>query len=95
MNTPKRQMKMTPEQQAEHGAKMLAEFDRRCPVGTKVWYYTILPFGPVKETTVQKKAWLLKDNHPVCKLRGISGGVSIFHIFAIDESRRTSIQFAE
>lgn len=92
---PKSRTKRTPEQQAEHNQRSIGEFDSMYPVGTTVWYWTALPFGPVRETKIKHGAWALGSGDLVCKVEGVSGGVSIWHIQQVDESRRSEIKFIE
>ena len=84
---------MTPEQQGKYNERLIVAFNKTFPIGTKVWYFTTVPFGPIKETTIRGKAWLLKSGHPVCKVLGVSGGVSILHVKPVNESLRPSLTF--
>lgn len=71
----------TPEQQAAHDRQILADFDARFPVGTRVRYFVTLPFGPLRVTTIRSRAWRLGDGEAVASVDGQAGGVSIWHIF--------------
>lgn len=92
--TRKGRTQRTPEQQAAHEKQIIDAFDQQFPVGTSVWYWQSLPFGPVTETKIRYGAWFLDCGEPVCKVEGKGGGVSIWHITAVDESRRDQINFA-
>ena len=89
----RRQQLLTPDQQAEHDQKIVDEFNARFPVGTRVWYWKTLPFGPVVETTVRGPAFTSDAGLSVCFLTGISGYVSTMHVREIDESRRQDLNF--
>src|SRR5688572_733300 len=86
---------LSPEQSHERDAKLIADFDSSHPVGSNVWYWTSLPFGPVRETTVRRSACIMPSGEPVCFVDGVSGCVSIWHISAVDESRRSQINFVQ
>jgi hypothetical protein len=90
--TKKGRTRLTPEQQAAHDDKILADFNARYPVDTVVWYWTTLPFGPVKETKIRCGAWFIPSGQFVCKVDGVAGGVSIWHIREVDESRRDEVK---
>lgn len=77
----RRRQRLSAEQQAEHERREIADFAARFPVGAAVHYYSTLPFGPVVETTVASEPWALGSGHVAVKLAGISGGVSIYHVF--------------
>lgn len=87
--------RFTPEQQAEHDKKIIADFDRRFPVGSRIWFWTSLPSGPVLETTIQRGAFVARSGDVVCFLDNFSGFVSIWFVQEIDESRRADLQFVE
>lgn len=79
----------------EHVQNDIDEFNAKYPVGTTVWYYLKLPFGPVYETAIRHAAWALDCNEIVCKVRGKAGGISIRHIQLPDESRRDDLEFTD
>jgi len=84
----KKRTRRTPEQQEKHTKDIIDKFNAEHPIGKVVWYWSTLPFGPVKETKIWDSAWALPSDEIVCKVDGIAGGVSIFHITDVDESRR-------
>ena len=86
---------LSPEQAAANDAKMIADFDAQFPIGKNVWYWTVLPFGPVRETQIREAAWILPSGQPVCMVKGVSGSVSIWHIQEVDESRRKDVEFVK
>lgn len=90
--TRKRRQILTPEQRAEHDQQSVDGWNARFPVGTTVWYWHSLPFGPVTETTVRADAFIAYSGEPVCFLKGISGYVSVFHVFPPDEARREHLK---
>lgn len=65
---------------AAHEKSMCEKFNAKFPVGTRVVYWSTLPFGPAIETRIRHGAWILASGDPVCKVDGVAGGVSIFHI---------------
>jgi len=91
----KKRTRRTPEQQAEHDQEIIDKFDAQYPIGKTVWFWTTLPFGPVKETKIRDSAWVIPSDLILCKVDGVSGGVSIFHIAEGDDSRRDQIRFVD
>lgn len=75
-------MLLTPEQRKEHNEKVIADFNRRSPVGTEVNYYHSIPAGPMIRTRVTHGCWFLQSGEPVCMVEGIRGCVSIWHVFS-------------
>lgn len=65
--------KRTPEQQAEWDQKCIDTFNGYYPVGSRVWYWSSLPFGPVKETVIKRGAFFADSGEMVCFLEGVSG----------------------
>lgn len=66
---------------------MVEQFDLEFPVGAIVDYWKTLPFGPVVRTKIRHSAWIIggsenEPGNPICKVEGVGGGVSIFHIKA-------------
>lgn len=53
-------------------------------IGTKVFYYPVIPddstFPRPKKTIITSKPWKLGHGEVVCKVRGITGCVSIKHL---------------
>ena len=93
MPVKRRRQLLTTAQTIEHNQRILNEFNTRFPVGTRVWYWKTLPFGPICETTVRREAFTADSGQAVCFLQGFSGYVSVSHVQAIDESRRKDILF--
>lgn len=91
----KKRTRRTPEQQTAHDQEIIDKFNAKHPIGKTVWYWTTLPFGPVKETKIRCSAWIIPSNAIVCKVDGVSGGVSIFNITEVNESHRDKIKFVE
>ena len=79
-------MRMTPEQREQHQQEMANAFDARFPVGSEVWYWSSLPFGPKRRTRIRDGATYIPSyDGPVCKVEGVPGFVSTFHITPILE----------
>lgn len=78
--------------QAANAQAMAERFNREFPVGTHVWYWQSLPFGPVVETFVRSEAFVSHGGDPVAFLHGVSGYVHTEHVQAIDEPRRAAVQ---
>jgi len=60
-----------------------AEFNAKFPVGTAVFYWSVLPARPEfppRETTTRSEAWTLGDGHPVVQIEGLAGCVSLLHV---------------
>jgi len=59
------------------------EFNKTYPVGTAVFYWSVLPARPEfppRETTTRSEAWTLGDGHPVVQIEGLAGCVSLLHV---------------
>lgn len=79
-------MLMTPEQREQHNREMVEKFDIQFPVGTEVWYWSSFPFGPKRKTRIREGAYYIPSyDGPVCKVIGVPGCVSTFHITPILE----------
>jgi hypothetical protein len=89
----RRRQLLTPAQAAEHAQKIVDEFNQRFPVGSRIWFFRTLPFGPVVETTVRGEAFTSDSGHAVAFLQGISGFVYCLHVWPVDESRRQDMNF--
>jgi len=89
----RRRQRLTAEQQEAHEEQIIADFDAAYPVGSRVWYWKALPFGPVLETTVRGGAFIADSGEAVCFIEGVSGCVSVWHVHTIDESRRQDLNF--
>lgn len=84
---------LTPEQQAEHDRQIVANFNAKYPVGTEVWYWeTLKPGSAVLETTIRSGAFFLPSGQPCCRVAGVSGGVSIWHINEPNEEQRPHLE---
>ncbi|PQO39378.1 hypothetical protein C5Y96_05855 [Blastopirellula marina] len=87
---------LTAEQQAEHDAKILENFNERHPVGSVVWYWhTLKPGSEVTETTVTRPAALMPSGEPVTFVEGVRGCVSIWNITEPKEAQRAHVQFKQ
>jgi len=89
----RRRQLLTPDQRAQHQRRTLDDFDRRHPVGSAVWYWSRLPFGPVRETRIREPAYTDCAGQPCCMVDGVRGGVSIFHVTEPKESQREYVRF--
>jgi len=89
----RRRQLLSPAQVAEHAQKIAAEFNQRFPVGSRIWFFRTLPFGPVVETMVRGEAFTSDSGHAVAFLQGISGFVYCLHVWPVDESRRQDMNF--
>ena len=89
----RRKQRLTPEQQAEHDQRITDDFNRAHPVGSECWYWSTLPFGPVRETRVRHEAFISDSGEHVCFLDGVSGYVSIWHVTEPKEAQRQSVKF--
>jgi hypothetical protein len=87
--------RLTPEQRAAQSEKQCREFNERFPVLTRVWFWKVLPFGPVLETKVRGEAFVADSGMPVCFVEGYRSYVSIFNVQEVDESRRGELTFVE
>ena len=96
---PKARTKRSPKQDREHGEKACRELNERHPVGSTVWYWTSLPFGPVKETTVRRDpVRAARTSHPIPygwesnrrnnkpPKKSLLGGVAGFKLFRVNHS---------
>jgi hypothetical protein len=80
--------------------ELIEQFNRESPVGTAVWYWKTLLFGPVLETTVREPAMVVLEGDsnagvPVVFLAGVAGYVSLFHVTVPLESQRDYVSFVE
>lgn len=89
----RRKQRLTPEQQAEHDQRITDDFNRAHPVGSPCWYWSTLPFGPVRETRVRGEAFVACSGEHVCFVEGVSGYVSIWHVTEPKEAQRQHVQF--
>ncbi len=80
------------------GKEAAEEFNRKHPVGSPVWYWQTLTFGPVLETTVREPAYVIPPGQsnagmPVAFLAGKAGYVCIFHVTEVREDQRAHVKF--
>lgn len=57
------------------------------PVGTRVRYWPILPATPPhapRETVTRSEAWTLQGGHILVMIVGVSGGVHLSHVEALE-----------
>jgi len=70
-------------------------FNRKFPVGTIVWFWRSLAFGPIEETAVRTEAFVSDCGAAVVFLFRVSGYVDICHITPVMERPRSDVRFAE
>jgi len=66
---------------------LVATFNQLCPVGTPVTYYPIAGRKqPAREAETRSKAWVLPNGEPLVSIDGVAGGVSLFHLVAMERA---------
>jgi hypothetical protein len=64
--------------------EMTAEqFNAEHPIGTAFRFYPVAGLKEFETTKTRSEAWELGDGHPVVKVEGRAGGVSIHHLVKI------------
>lgn len=64
------------------------EWNELYPVGTRVRYYSIMgETTPKLDTRTRSEAWELGHGAPIVKVEGVTGGVSLYHLWVLPSER--------